>query len=89
MCDLSLKKNLINYKTYPARTAWIPRIISWTMQFGDDPESQTTWLPSITEDLIDEIDEIWTRLDVVYSLTRISMRPANQVGIVSCAFEDF
>ncbi|KAL5504188.1 hypothetical protein ACEPAH_8262 [Sanghuangporus vaninii] len=59
-------------------TAWLARIISWTMQFGDDPESQTTWLPSITEDLHDEIDEIWTRLDVVYSLTRAGMKPASQ-----------
>ena len=63
------------------RTAWLPRIIAWALQFGDDAGSNTTALPRVTEELYDEVDEVWTRMDVIYSLVKTSMRPANQVRI--------
>ena len=67
---------------YLARTAWLPRIMSWTLQYSSDPELNTSMLPPVTEDLHDEVDEMKERLDVVYSLTKTGMKPTSQASLV-------
>ncbi|EJD06540.1 uncharacterized protein FOMMEDRAFT_165313 [Fomitiporia mediterranea MF3/22] len=75
-CTLFLEIRLLTRSLKSA--AWLPRIITWAMQYSDDPELRPAALPVPNEDLRDEIDEIWERLEVIYSLTKTSMRPASQ-----------
>ncbi|KAI5116269.1 hypothetical protein M0805_007718 [Coniferiporia weirii] len=59
-------------------TAWLPRIIAWTVQHDAGMNANTSALPLITEDLMEEVEETWDKLELVYTLCKTSMRPASQ-----------
>ncbi|KAH8118013.1 hypothetical protein DFH11DRAFT_1541265 [Phellopilus nigrolimitatus] len=57
---------------------WLPRIISWTTQHDVEPTSNSSSLPTITEDLMDEIRDLWDNVREVYILSKTCLRPPSQ-----------
>ena len=62
------------------RTAFLSRIIAWVVHHNDERSDSTPSLPIISEDNYHEVEIVWEKLRVVYSLTKSGFQPKNQVS---------
>lgn len=53
--------------------------MTWTTQFTVQQEADTSNSAYMTQEILDDVDVLSDRLEVVYNMCSASMRPASQV----------